>query len=76
MSIAALNLLTKESKEIIFLFGVTLEDTARCMGLLLASAEGFGLRPRLFLPFGQKAFYAELAHFRSFLVPSSNFGNF
>ena len=32
----------------------TLEDTARYAGLLLAPAEGFGLRPRLFLPFGQK----------------------
>ena len=33
---------------------IMLEDTARYAGLLLASAEGFGLRPRLFLPFGQK----------------------
>ena len=32
----------------------TLEDTARYAGLLLAPAEGFGLWPRLFLPFGQK----------------------
>ena len=31
-----------------------LEDMARYAGLLLAPAEGFGLRPRLFLPFGQK----------------------
>ena len=31
-----------------------LEDTARYAGLLLAPADGFGLRPRLFLPFGQK----------------------
>ena len=31
-----------------------LEDTARYAGLLLAPAEGFGLRPRLFLPLGQK----------------------
>jgi len=30
---------------------ITLEDTARYAGLLLAPAEGFGLRPRLFLPF-------------------------
>ena len=37
----------------------TLEGTA---GLLLAPAEGFGLRPRLFLLFGQKkAFYAVFA---------------
>ena len=31
-----------------------LKDTARYAGLLLAPAEDFGLRPRLFLPFGQK----------------------
>ena len=31
---------------------VILEDTARCAGLLLAHAEGFGLRLRLILPFG------------------------
>ena len=31
-----------------------LKGTARYAGLLLAPAEGFGLRPRLFLPFGQK----------------------
>ena len=31
-----------------------LEGTARYAGLLLAPAEGFGLRPRLLLPFGQK----------------------
>ena len=31
-----------------------LEDTARYAGLLVAPAEGFGLRPRLYLPFGQK----------------------
>ena len=54
-----------------------LEDTARYAGLLLAPAEGFGLRPRLFLPFGQKrADYAVLAHFWHFLVSSSNLGNF
>ena len=32
----------------------TLEGTAHYAGLVLAPAEGFGLRPRLFLPFGQK----------------------
>ena len=54
-----------------------LEDTARYADLLLAPAEGFGLRPRLFLPLGQKkAFYAALAHSRPFLVFSSNLGNF
>ena len=31
----------------------SLEGTARYAGLLLAPAEGFGLRPRLFLPFGK-----------------------
>ena len=31
-----------------------LKDTARYTGLLPAPAEGSGLRPRLFLPFGQK----------------------
>ena len=31
-----------------------LEDTARYAGLPLAPAEGFGLWPRFFLPFGQK----------------------
>ena len=31
-----------------------LEDTARYAGLLPTPAKGFGLRPRLFLPFGQK----------------------
>ena len=33
---------------------VILEGAARCAGLLLAPAEGFGLRPRPILPFGQK----------------------
>ena len=35
-------------------FFEVLEDTARYAGLLLAPAEGFGLRPKLFLRFGQK----------------------
>ena len=35
-------------------FQALLEDTARYAGLLLAPAEDFGLRPRLFLPFRQK----------------------
>ena len=34
-------------------FYKVLEGTARYAGLLLAPAEGFGLRPRLFLPFCQ-----------------------
>ena len=37
-----------------FTYLKALEDTARYAGLLLAPAEGFGLWPRLFLPFGQK----------------------
>ena len=37
-----------------FNINIELEDTARYAGLLLAPAEGLGLRPRLFLPFGQK----------------------
>ena len=32
----------------------TLEGTARYAGILLAPAEAFGLRPRHFLPLGQK----------------------
>ena len=44
-----------------------LEDTARYAGLLLAPAEGFCLRPRLFLPFDKKrAFYAVLPIFGNF----------
>ena len=41
---------------ILFVFGppiATLEGTARYAGLLLAPEEGFGLRPRLFLPSGK-----------------------
>ena len=45
-----------------------LEGAAHYAGLLLAPAEGFGLRPRLFLPFGQK---------KSFLYYfGQNVGNF
>ena len=33
---------------LVFFTLLTLEDTARYAGLLLAPAEGFGLRPRLF----------------------------
>ena len=65
-------------------FNRLLEDAARYAGLLLAPAEGFGLRPRLFLPFGpfgQKN--AGLAHFCNFWCPlvtlvtfSSNICNF
>ena len=38
----------------IYLVHYLLEGTTRYKGLLLAPAKGFGLRPRLFLPFGQK----------------------
>ena len=52
-----------------------LEGMACYAGLLLAPAEGFGLRPRLFL--GKKRdYYAVLAHFWQFFVSSSNLGNF
>ena len=54
-----------------------LEGTARYAGLLLAPAEGFGLRPRLFLPFGQKkSFLCSFGLLRPFLVFSSNLSNF
>ena len=57
---------------------ITLEGATRYAGLLLAPAEGFGLRPRAFLPFGQtkSLFHAVFAYFRPFLVFSSNIGNF
>ena len=49
---------------------IILEDTARYAGLLLAPAEGFGLRPRFFLPFGKKrAYYAVWAHLGHFWWP-------
>ena len=41
-------------KNIFFSLLKSLADTARYAGLLLAPAEGFGLRPRLILPLGQK----------------------
>ena len=55
-----------------------LEDTARYAGLLLAPAESFGLCHRLFFALlaKKRAYYADLAHFWEFLVPSSNMGNF
>ena len=53
-----------------------LEDTARYVGLLLAPAEGFGLRPGFFCPLDKiRAFHAILAHFWRFLVFSSNRGS-
>ena len=51
---AAMCSLQDYQKNHIFVVFKILEDTARYAGLLLAPAEGFGLRPRLFLPFGQK----------------------
>ena len=61
----------------LFFFIKRLEDTARYAGLLAAPAEGFGFWPRFSLP-GRKprAYYAVLAHFRPFLVSSSNLSNF
>ena len=42
---------------------------ARCAGLLLAPAEEFGLRQRLFLPFdNKKAYHGVLAHFWCLVV--------
>ena len=41
-------------------------------GQLLAPAVGFGLQPRLFLPFGQrKAYYTVMENITPFLVFSS-----
>ena len=46
-----------------------LEDKARYAGLLLAPAECFGLRPRVFALWAKKkAYYAVLAHFGPFFV--------
>ena len=43
---------------------MTLEDTARYAGLLLAPAEGFGGGPGFFCPSGKKKpYYAVLANF-------------
>ena len=59
-----------------FYFSCTLEVIDRYVGLLLAPAEGFGLRPMLLVPFGEKrAFNAVCAYFKPFLetvVFSSN----
>ena len=47
-----------------------LKDMARYAVLLLAPAEGFGLRPRLFCPSGKKrAYYTVLAYFCYFWCP-------
>ena len=58
-------------------YKLRLEGTARYAGLLLAPAEGFGLRPRLFLPF---VFLLILGHFWCSVVTSvtfsSNLSNF
>ena len=42
------------SSRLAFCYGISLKDTARYAGLLLAPAEGLGLRPRLSWTFGQK----------------------
>ena len=56
----------------------SLEDTARCAGLLLACAEGFGLQPRLFLRFKQQKILILccVGPFLASLVSSSNLGHF
>ena len=54
----------------IYIFYVTLKDTARYAGLLLTPAEGFGLWPRFFLgPLGTfTSFTSFLLHiFKSFM---------
>ena len=59
-------------------FNCQLEGLARFAALLLAPAEGFSLRAGLFFALGTKkqTYYAALAHFWQFLVPSINLGNF
>ena len=52
-----------------------IEDTARYAGLLLTPAESFG-QGFFALRANKSAYYAVLAHFWQFLVPSSNLGNF
>ena len=52
---------------------ISLKDTSRYAGLLLAPAEGFGLWPRIFDPSGKKRpYYAVLAQFWPFLVTISS----
>ena len=54
-----------------------LDDTARYAGLLLAPAEGFGLRSRVFLALRAKKtpYYAVLAHFWFPVVTMVTFSN-
>ena len=54
-----------------------LEDTAPYADLLLYSAQGFGLRPKFFLCFGQKKKFLTLlcTYFRLFMLFSSNIRN-
>ena len=40
-----------------------LEDTAGYTGLRLAPTEGFGIRPRLFMPFGQKKSFCQFFYY-------------
>ena len=49
-----IGILAESVKTNSFFFYIVLENTARYAGLLLAPAEGFGLRPRIFLPYGPK----------------------
>ena len=60
------------------ILGKTLEDTASYAGLLLAPSEGFGAPPAeaLFALRAKRAYHAVSAHFRPFLVYSSNLGKF
>ena len=55
-----------------------LEGAARYAGLLLAPAEGFGLRPRPFVALRAKKdlFMSVLAQILEFLVISSNLSKF
>ena len=61
-----------------FIFLAQLEGTARYAGLLLAPAEGFGLRPRPFFDLRAKKdlFMSVLAQILEFLVISSNLSKF
>ena len=65
-------------QKLFFQFLFILEDTARYAGILLAPAEGFGLRPGAFFALGgqKRAHYAVLANSWQCFVSSSNLGNF
>ena len=60
-----------------FQFETQLEDTARYGGLLLAPAEGFGLRPRAFFALrAKKQIIMLFGKFNVILVSSSTLSNF